>query len=359
MARADERLAGGDALAPTTRITLRRWHEAIGHSDLQPAERHLCFTLLVWANTETGVCWPSVAKIALFSGYEERSVRRVLARLAGKEVLMYLKKSRGGPRATHRMQLSLAGLEARRTKAPNPDPGSGLGVEDGRAQPGPAIPVTRTGDPANPDPGSGELPLELPNEPPPQPPAGGGGGRVAARQGEAEAAGPDFQAALDALLAEGVSKRKAGELARRHGLAVVNAGIDWMNRNGGDPDSRAAILVTVLEDGTAQDAHDRAERSKAKAREQQLQARRVRRLQELRGWTFDRATPEVRPDVQRGWGTIERAWPTLKEVASAGVVPDDVLLAQQTKGGWAIFDDLVSAAQAKLGDAQKPQGGHR
>lgn len=343
-----------------------QWDDAIGLSDLSPTEKLLCWALMVWVKLETGRCWPSVAKLARYTGYNERSVYRLLDRLKSKDVIRISKRPVGGGKKGNEYVLRLAGLHARaRTIIPDPRSGSDPDPESGEvpdpesSDPGPEVRSPLTLETKDPDLGSDKHPLEVTNEPPPQPTprgeaGGGGGGVVAAPQGESkETTDKD---ALGALVAFGVLRSTATDLATRHGQAEVEAGIRWVNKNVSGADSLPAMLVTVLRDGTAKDALVADEKVAAEAAEYERMRIRTQRIDGLAHWTRREASlrgDKALADVHERWNRIQAAWPNAREVAISGVLTDAELLPPESDG-WALFDKLLAAATQQTSSPHSP-----
>ncbi|MBC7833878.1 MAG: hypothetical protein H7Y88_02110 [Phycisphaerales bacterium] len=68
--------------------------------------------LFTWADQESGECWPAIGTVAAHTKLSERAVGKALDALAGRGILTYLHKSRGGAKQTHRLRINLGTLAA-------------------------------------------------------------------------------------------------------------------------------------------------------------------------------------------------------------------------------------------------------
>lgn len=138
--------------------------DLIGRSDLDRGEKNVAQVLVRWAGTKTRRCWPSVLTIAEHAGLSDRGVQRIMRRLQAKGVVVMETQTHGGRGQSNTMRLDAAALRKRC------EPGREMAAAE---KPRPAIPETPTGDPVNPDPGSGEKTKKRSMKR--RPPARGGG----------------------------------------------------------------------------------------------------------------------------------------------------------------------------------------
>jgi hypothetical protein len=330
---------------------------------------------------------PSVSTLADRAGVSVRTVRGALRVLEDTGVLTAVRRSRGGASKSgrgypseYRMDLELmetlnpahaAGLVGD-TAGTNPAIGAGLVGVTATTNPPPSVvepgtecAPTRQSATANPAPAADNSLSDSPSESPNDSTTttrGGGGGGVDLESGEEDKAGGEAQTpptAMDLLTKFGVSRGKARTLADRFDGATVEAGIAWVRARASDNvASPPGLLVSILEDGTAEIERDRRKEEGQRMEEdkrrqaelaaaEELQRRRIDAL----NTTFARVKSGLedegqRAKFQRAMEYMVAEWPNTGALAAAGIVPDEVLFDPATKPN-AVFNLVREAARAQ------------
>jgi len=312
------------------------WQRAIAQSNLSRRDKGFCLAVLVSADFRTGETRVSMATLGNRAGYSVRALQKTARQLEARGILVYPYGRKGGIAESGRgltpvMRLMMRPLLEHKGALSAPLKGAFHDVQGRIPEQPRAHSATGKGAASAPK----ETTAEQNNEKNiinPKGADGGGGGGACAGFGEDPST--DQEPSFELLTKFGVSAGVARTLAHRLHPGIIDAGLEWMNENGTYANNPSGLLVSILNNGTAEAKWKRQTFEEQRVQGLALTARRVAALKVgvtivRENWKWAKTSP-----LDERLAEIQHAFPSLTDVANEQILSDDELFGESSVEQW-------------------------